>query len=136
MRYLDRVPDWPERLVAHVSARARAPFAWGKRANDCASAAAQWVEAATGFDVLADLPDWDDEASALAAVAGVGGLAEGIAARLHETPVGLAGRGDVGVVVFDGRDFAVVVVGADVVGPGPTRLLHLPRAALVRAFRV
>ena len=45
---LSRFPDWPQRLAMALEARRSTPFAWGQ--NDCATFAADMIEAITGQD--------------------------------------------------------------------------------------
>lgn len=64
---------------------------------------------------------------------GVGGA---LAAVLEEVPPALARRGDVGVVLEQGAEAGVVVLGTELAGMAPAGMTIVPRERLVRAFRV
>jgi hypothetical protein len=92
---LQRLPDWPERLVAFFAEREEAPFAWGT--NDCITFAAAVVHAITGRQLLEGLQPWNDEGSAAQRLAEAQGMVAAIRSRLGPplpTPR-LAQRGDV-----------------------------------------
>ncbi len=126
----DRPRDY-DALIALLDARMRAPFAWGRRANDCVSFAGAAVRAQTGVDVLADLPSWTTAIGAARALKHVGGLETAVSARLVSVPLALAARGDVALV--DARTL-MIIEGHTLVGPGPSGLVRRPRADMVRAW--
>jgi hypothetical protein len=128
---LKRLPDWPERLIALLNARAHAPFAWGRQ--DCASFAADAVQAMTGVDPIADLRGYTArDAIALLRTP----IEQLVAARFPSVPAGLARRGDIGVVEINGRPSVVVIEGEHAVGAGERGLVRAPRTALVSTFAV
>lgn len=129
-----RHPDWPERLEQFLRAREATPFSWGE--NDCATFAADCAAAITGADPFADLRRWRSAPSAWRALQSNGGLIGALRARLRETPIGMARRGDIGLIQTPRRHACVVVLGGAVVGPGRDGLMALPRAALIAAFEV
>ncbi len=134
---MQRRADWPERLAAYVQACARAPFAWGRHALDCVSFGAGAVRAQTDVDLLADAPDWHDEASALAALRQVGGLRRAVGARLPQIAPAQARRGDVGLARIDRRIAGIAVIIDDgILAPGLTGLVRVPRALLLHAWQV
>jgi hypothetical protein len=126
----DRPRDY-DAFVALLDARMRAPFAWGRRANDCVSFAGAAVLAQTGEDLLADLPDWTTAIGATRALKRVGGLVAAVDARLSPVPNALAQRGDVALI--DARTL-MIIEGPTLVGPGASGLVRRPRADMIRAW--
>lgn len=132
---LTRFTDWPERLGAYVYAREQRPFAWGKSSHDCCSFANGAVIAMTGADLMADIPDYADEAAARSLLAG--GLAELIDARLGRLKSkGLAQRGDLALAELRGVQTVCIVEGERIVGPGARGLERLPRKLVIAAWAV
>lgn len=121
-------------LVDLLEARMRAPFAWGKRANDCASFAATAVAVQGGPDVLGRLPDWSTQRGAVRVLRQRGGLEAIVGTLLAAVPTALAARGDVALVMTSTGPALMVVEGATLVGPGPSGLVRRPRADMVRAW--
>lgn len=131
---MKRLPRWEDRLFEFVDARLHMPFAWGT--NDCIGFAVDWIELCTGERVFE--AEHDDAAGAAAALAKRGGIVQAITDVLGEPlpkPRG-AQRGDIGLVEIEGRQSAVVVIGADAVGPGENGLHSVPIDALTMAWRV
>jgi hypothetical protein len=97
-----RLPGWPERLAEYLAGAAAAPFNWAT--HSCVHLAAGAVLAVTGVNVLEGLPQWHDEASAKAIIAGLGrSLPEAVDAVLSPHGVTrcdpqLSGRGDIALV--------------------------------------
>jgi hypothetical protein len=89
---MQRLPDWPARLAAHIEAHRALPFAWGT--NDCATFAAGAVRAITGQDLLPRLV-WPTRRDAAHALRWLGGLREAVGQRLPAVPLAYAQRGDV-----------------------------------------
>ena len=131
-----RRADWPARLNAFVEAARERSFVWG--VWDCALAAAEWVEVATGIDHAAHLRDtYADALGAARTLAQHGGL-EAIATAALGEPIAsqMAQRGDLVLVVIEGRESLCVCVGAAAAGPGPEGLAF-PGMDLARlAWRV
>lgn len=129
-----RVSRWEDRLVEFIDAHLFVPFAWGT--NDCVTFAAKWIEVCTGEKVFE--PEHDDVHTAAAELAKRGGIAQAIRDVLGDPlPNPLAAqRGDIGLVEIEGRQSAVVVIGADAVGPGEGGLHKAPITSLVMAWRV
>ena len=114
-----RLPDWQLRLEAFVSAHQCQPFAWG--ANDCATFAANCVQALTGQDPApAGLRNHRTAKQATRTLNRHGGLV-GIATAVFGQPVPVAGAqvGDVLLVRFGKRMALGICNGATVIGPGP-----------------
>ena len=128
-----RPNDWPERLHDFLAAR-NVPFAWGPQ--DCVSLAADWVMALGFDDPIAPFRGYTDARSAVQAIRAAGGIASHRATALQEVPIGMARRGDLGVIHIGRREATVIVTGGEVVGAGPVGLVSLPRARLMRAFEV
>lgn len=129
-----RVPYWEDRLVEFIDDRAGKAFVWGS--NDCATFASDWVRICTGQTLFE--ADYDDVHGAAAELASRGGMEAAVTAVLGEPlPNPLAAqRGDVGLVETEGRVSLVVVIGADVIGPGEEHMTALPLTALLKAWRV
>lgn len=131
-----RSPDWPARLCAYIAARQRAPFKWGKRAQDCASFAFGWALEATGIDAMADVPDYAsaEEADLLLDDPGFERVLDAHFSR--RDGVGLAQRGDLALADINGQLTLTIVLGDELVGPGRRRLEYVPRAAMQAAWEV
>jgi hypothetical protein len=129
-----RAPDWPERLEAFLRARVDQPFAWGRQ--DCVTFAADAVMAMGCPDPIADLRGWSNPRAAWRALDREHGLPWALARRYREQPIGLAGRGDVGLIQSGRRLACVVILAGDCVGPGRDGLMLIPRADLISAYRV
>lgn len=122
-------------LLAYIAARMRAPFAWGKAANDCVSFAGGAVEAQTGVDRLGVLPSWTTERGAARVLRRLGGLEAAVDGVLTSLPPSQAARGDVaGWRDAKGRLQLAIVEGDTIIGPGMTGLVRLPRTAMARAW--
>lgn len=133
-----RLEDWPERLAAVIEKHDAQPFEWG--ISDCSTLPIDVVEALTGKVPVRFRADYNDSASARAALRerGVNNLAELFASELPEIPPAFAGRGDIGIADYPGAIIGggVVVVGLDIIGKGYDGTVRMPRAALSRAFKV
>lgn len=129
-----RFEDWPSRLGDYLAAREAMPFGWLE--NDCCSHAAGAVIAMTGDDPMAGLRDYHDERTAIRMLARVGGVDGWLASRFPEIAIGMARRGDLGVIDRTDGLAAVVVDGALLCGVGPDGLIRTERARLLRAFAV
>lgn len=133
-----RLPDWRPRLVAYLSAHARAAFRPG--VHDCALFVAGAVEAMTGTDLAAE---WRGGYRSLSAgrdqlrSAGFDSPA-GLAAALFEAvPPILAREGDIAVLRGDdGQDALGLVQGALIYVLRPDGLGLVPLTEAVVAYRV
>lgn len=129
-----RRQDWPERLAAFVEANRDRPFAWGTW--DCAMCASAWIETLTGAAPFA--PTYTDALSAARFVAQQGGMGPAASAVLGAPllfPMG-AQRGDIALVVIDGRECLGVVLGERVAGPGEHGMIQVPRSDIIAAWTV
>lgn len=89
-----RRPTWQADLAGLVESRLRVPFRWGT--NDCATFAADAVQAIRGADVLADLRGtWSDSRGAARVMRSLGGLVVAVDARLERTWTTSLWTGDV-----------------------------------------
>lgn len=131
---MKRLEDWPERLAAYVDAHRDTPFRWGQ--NDCATFAAGAVEAITGHPM--EVPTVESAADYARFVASSGALGEHVTDHLGEplASPAFAQRGDVVLLLVDGRDSLGVCIGAQVAAPGPTGLLVVPLSRASTAWRV
>lgn len=89
----------------YISAKLRREFEWGK--HDCAMFAAEWINAATGVDMLAGYPSWTSEREANEVIALSGGLATVMDSKFKRIARGLAQDGDIalregGLCIFSG----------------------------------
>lgn len=127
--------DWPERLHAHIDARIRAPFEWGK--NDCAHLAFDWVRDMTGHDPLEVFRGrYSTAEGSLRALKrlGKGGLVETFAALMpEEIGVRKARRGDVAVANGDEGAALGLVTGSEAIffAPEGATLFPVSRCRLV-----
>ena len=129
---MTRVKNWPSRLAEYVESRLGMPFEWAK--NDCAGFAAGAIEAITGEKV--PLPAYADAREAAEALA-----AESLSSRVRSIlgpPIAPASaqRGDLAMVLVDGRETLAVCVGGMVVAPGAEGLVFVPQSAAIAAWRV
>lgn len=136
---LRRLPDWPLRLEAFVTARANQPFGWG--AQDCALFAADAVQAITGVDVAPPaLRQHRHARAALRALHAHGGL-RSIAHAALGTPIApaLAGVGDVLLTLpqpGNRHPMLAVCNGATALAPAAHGLASLGLEQVTHAWRV
>lgn len=122
-------------LAAYLAERMRTPFAWGRSKNDCVSFGLGAVRVQTRRDVLKGTNlRWGSKRGARRVVLRLGGLEAAVDRYLEETPVGMAQRGDIGLI--DGPDGPLLAVfdGEVVLGPSEMGLLRLPRAVVRKAW--
>ncbi len=132
-----RFADWEARLADVLATYQAAGFAWGAR--DCFRLPQDVARAVTGRAIWPEVRPYHSARGALQRLArhGFRGVGDAFADVLEEIPPAFAQRGDVGVVIEDGAEAGVVVLGADLAGMAPdTGLTILPRARLARAFRI
>jgi len=137
MSTVQRLPDWQLRLEALMCERVQAPFAWGT--NDCATFAADCVQAMTGVRLLPELRGHDSERTALRALAEHGGL-QAIATRALGEPVAplMAAVGDIVLVPTQrlGELALAVCNGTVALCPGPDGLAPAAMSQAVAAWKV
>jgi len=121
-------------LVGFLSARMRAPFAWGRNANDCVSFALAAAKAQTGREVLGDGVDWRTARGAARVLRRLGGLEAAVDGCLPAIAVAKARRGDVALVDTATGPALMIVEGVTLVGPGPNGLIRRPRADARKAW--
>ncbi len=98
--------------------------------------AANWIERATGEKVF--LAAYTDALSAARFVDAKGGMqaaATEVLGTPRPYPMG-AGRGDVALVLIDGRECLGVVLGEKVAGPGADGLMLVERDQIIAAWEV
>ncbi|SNT76707.1 DUF6950 family protein [Paracoccus seriniphilus] len=137
---LRRLDDWRARLSAELDAQRRVPFTWGS--HDCAVGfACRVVEAITGEDLAAPYRgQYDSPLGALRILRESGALTLGdfVAMHLPEINPAFARLGDLCLVPSTGP------IGQGLGMVDATSLIvmtesghgRLPRAAMIRAFRV
>lgn len=129
--------DWEASLAAVLETYQASGFAWGVR--DCFRLPLDVAQAVAGLSLWPEVRPYHSARGALQRLArhGFRGVGDALAAVLEEVPPAWALRGDVGVVIEDGAEAGVVVLGAELAGMAPDHgLTILPRARLARAFRV
>lgn len=141
---MNRFDTWPKLLGDFAASRRDTPFAWGE--NDCCLFACDAVLAMTGVDMAADFRGkYDDALGARRMLDAqgcetVGELATAIAAKhyLREVPVLYAQRGDVVLLLNEGRNLLGIVThdGTEVWAPGEDELQVWPLARCERAWRI
>lgn len=133
---INRLPDWPERLAAHIAAHRGAAFAWGR--CDCVAFAAGAALAITGRELLP--ARWHSAADAARLLRTLGGLRGAVSSVLPALPSpALAQRGDVVLVAAPGRvrrHWLAVCDGARWWAPGRQALDSGPMASAVAAWGV
>lgn len=142
MAVLMRMPDWPERLDAVLSAARHRPFRWG--VHDCALFTADAVEAMTGIDPAAAWRGRYGSARSAIALRWRTGLfswsqlfAEA-AERWHLPRIAPlhAHRGDVVCLDLPTGRPAGICIGARIASPAKDGLVFLPRTLARAAWHV
>jgi hypothetical protein len=147
---LVRRHDWQLQHELFARQRARQPFAWGS--NDCATFAADYVQAITGVDVAPDLRGYQTaleagrvlEAQRAQTRAGLytNGLFALATAKLGEPmPPTLAAVGDVVLLMQDDvpkhrSHMLGVCNGTTAMGPGRLGILHVGMHLAIAAWKV
>ncbi len=139
MTTLKRLSDWPERLSAHLHARMKEPFVWGK--NDCCLFAMDCVMAITGADLAAPYRGYDSQTQAVRLLkkhGGIVGIAEAVARQyaIPEIAPTMAGRGDVCLFDVGHGDTLGICAGAVIFVPGLQGLANTPTLQAIRAWRI
>ena len=133
---MNRLPDWQLRLDGFVRARAHQPFAWGS--NDCATFAADCVEALTGARLLPELRSYATALQAMRLIEERGGL-RGVATEALGEPIrpAFAAIGDVVLVSSAaGGEALGICNGSVVLGPGADGMEVIGMDAAIAAWRV
>ena len=132
----DDTPRDFDRLAGYLADRMRTPFAWGRSKHDCVSFGLGAVKAMTRRDVLEGSGlRWGSKSGARRVVMRLGGLEAAVDRYLDEVPVGMAQRGDIGLIDGEAGPLLVVFDGELVLGPAePGGLSRLPRAAVRKAW--
>ena len=134
----DRLPDWPDRLLAAIAAQQMQPFVWGHA--DCATLFADCVQAITGEDPLAAYRPWHSPASAARAVfsAGCRDAADFVRMILPAIPPAAAGRGDFGYAAGprDRLQFPAVIVGGEALSRNETGWVLFSRSLITEAYTI
>jgi len=126
---------WRDRLDALLLERMKAPFAWGT--NDCCIFAADAALAVTGIDFAVDeRGSYATAASAAARISVLGSLSE-IADRagVRIAPA-LAGVGDIGLILVNGRETLGVCAGHCWLSPSELGLVGTDIGAAITAWRL
>lgn len=130
---LQRQGNWSQAFSEFLRARADLPFAWG--GNDCCSFAAAGIEAMTGADLMRGVPDYSNAAEAARIL--MRPLEDWLDERLNRMSApAFAQRGDVGLIVIDGRRSLALFEGHLLYGPGQTKLARAKRDAALMAWAV
>lgn len=134
--YRVRRADWPVRLNDWVEASRARAFEWYEW--DCCSAAAAWVHECTGTDVFAEYAGRYVTAQvANRIIKKSGGLKPLVEAVLgDDVGPAFAGRGDVVLVMIEGRESLAVCLGNVAAGPGKDGVVFVARGAWQCAWRV
>lgn len=131
-----RNESWPAILAEQIEKARTAPFSFG--GNDCFLFAANIALAMTGMDPAADIRGgYDDERSALKVIARYGSFA-GVVSHCFGEAIHprFAQRGDVVMVLRDGRESLAVCDGARCVGPGVNGLEWAHMSEAICAWKV
>lgn len=129
---MSRLFDWAERLAAYIRARNATPFRYGH--HDCVLFAAGAYTAVTGEAL--EIPHWSTRREAEALLSVAGGLQAAVDGVLHRRPLGFARRGDIALCDTPDGHALFVVLGDNLIGPGPTGLVHWRRAEARCAWAV
>ena len=132
-----RLPDWPERLAAHLHAARARPFCWGT--HDCCTFAADAVHAITGWDYMASLrARYFSGLQAARVLREGGGLRQMVSDRMGPMVRAThATRGD--VVVFDTQrngEALGICVGAQFAAPAAWGLCLFDMNVALAAWKV
>lgn len=135
---MQRLPDWPERLVATIAAHRAESFAWGR--FDCATIVRDSVRAMTGVDILAEHGRWRSKRGALRVLRASrhASVAAFVAATFPACAPLRAGRGDLGypAQIASPLMWPAIVLGVDAVSWSETGFVVLPRASLATFYQV
>ncbi|MFG1188612.1 DUF6950 family protein [Xanthobacter flavus] len=126
----------PDRLADVIAAYQGGVFVWGQR--DCFRLPVDVARAVAGLVLWPDVRPYRCARGAALRLArhGFRNVGDALAAVLPEVPPAPPRRGDVGVVLEQGAEAGVVVLGTELAGMAPAGMTIVPRERLVRAFRV
>lgn len=133
---MTRHPDWQNRLADYVAGVAAMPFAWG--IHDCALFTAGAVRAMTGRDLARGWRGYRSRGAGLRKLAAAG-LEDPVAlaaSLLPEIAPLAAMPGDVVAHATETGPALGILQGRGFYALTPTGLAILPRAGVLRAFRV
>lgn len=121
-------------LFEVIDAHRHRTFVWGR--DDCCLFAARCYDALHGTQIEAALlAEYCDEDSAKRFLVSRGGLVEAVSSYIGQPSKERAVRGDV-VSVDGGEGEALgICMGSKVICLGPTGLRHLPRSAILKAWK-
>lgn len=135
MKPLARYHDWQLRLEAFARVRQSMPFAWGT--NDCATFAADCVEALTGQRMLPKMRNYSTARDALVLIEGAGGLRSIACHALGGFILPAYARvGDVVLHRFGKREALGICNGGAALSPGRAGTVAVPMDSVVCAWRV
>lgn len=131
--------DWKPDLIAAIDSARTEVFAWGTM--DCATFAADCVQAMTTIDPMAGLRGTYHtalEAKAVVNSAGFADSVEMVASMFDEIEPGMAQTGDIVSVASDDPDWDAlgIISGPRIMVMAPDGLGSLPRTDALRAFQV
>lgn len=127
----------PDALIPYIDARMRMPFAWGDRANDCASFADGGCRAQGCGSIIHELGvSWTTGLGAARVLKRLGGLQAAMDLRRLRVARAKALRGDIGLVEGAHGPLLVLIEGDTVAGPGPYGVQRFPRQALIAAWDI
>ncbi|BDM66219.1 hypothetical protein NFHSH190041_36710 (plasmid) [Shewanella sp. NFH-SH190041] len=135
---LTRQENWPTLLGHFFAQNSTRPFSWGEW--DCALMAADAVVEMTGHDYAEALRfQYHSSAGALKLIQPYGDLCGLISHLLGQEPLTetlKARRGDVAVIMNDGRQCAGIVWQHGVIATGAGGLVTVPLSAAIAAWEV
>lgn len=134
---MERLPGWERRLTEAVQRHECATGAYGL--FDCFTLPADAVEAVTGVRIFRDCRRYRTPKGAARALRRKGfyHVGEAFASLFSETPALLARRGDIGVTENEnGEICGGVFTAAGFKTRGAERLIIVPRASVIKAFKV
>ena len=135
-----RVQDWPSRLIAAVSRQESLPFDWQR--NNCLTfqvdAVDVIVEGGAGNEFARCFTGYKTALGAARRLRHLGFQSMGdlLASHFEEIPPSMMQRGDLGVVIWDGQECGVVLVGDLVLGKAVDGNVRLSRDYVTRGFAV
>jgi hypothetical protein len=123
-----KLPNWQPLFHAAIMERLEMPFEWGK--HDCILFAMHVLQAETGIAWRRQLADaglrWGSAAEAAKIIGSNGGLKPIIERFLGEAVAwAKCGEGDLVLADMDGRDVLCVHDGAQLIGPGSSRITRV-----------
>lgn len=133
---MERLPDWPARLVDFIEARRERAFSWGD--SDCCLYVCDAVEAITGTDPAARWRGlYSSEKGARRLMRDNGGVL-GLATLAFGPPVmpALAGRGDIVLIDTPAGDALALCVGNLIAAQGENGIEFHPLSTSKAAWKI